>query len=123
MGAVDPQARRRTADDRGGLRDLILVMGEDVVLAAGVGVEGLAEVLEGHRRALEVPAREAATPARRVPREGAVGPSGLPEREVSRVPLVALDLAPMPGMELVEGVAREHSVAGERRDLVVDVRR
>ena len=43
---------KRAAD----LRDLVLVVGEDEVDAAGVDVEDLAEMLPRHRRALDVPA-------------------------------------------------------------------
>ena len=97
-------------------------MREDVIDAAGVDVEPLAEVLEGHRRALEVPAREAVAPARR-PLERALFAGGLPQREVGRVPLVVLDVArgPVPRPEIVERVARQLPVVLERRDGVVDV--
>ena len=45
-----------------GLRDLVLVVREDVVDTAGVQVEALAEVLRAHRRTLDMPARKPATP-------------------------------------------------------------
>src|SRR5664280_1269112 len=44
------------------LRDLVLVMRKHQIDAAAVDVEGLAEMLPGHGRALDVPAR----PARRL---------------------------------------------------------
>ncbi len=44
------------------LRDLVLVVGEFQVDPAGVDVEALAEVLEAHGRALDVPAGEAVAP-------------------------------------------------------------
>src|ERR1035437_6542753 len=44
------------------LRDLVLVMRKHQIDAAAVDVEGLAEMLPGHGRALNVPAR----PARRL---------------------------------------------------------
>src|SRR5439155_22901159 len=49
------------------LRDLVLVMGKDIVDAAGVDVEALTQVLHAHRRALDVPAG-APRPQRRFPR-------------------------------------------------------
>ena len=120
--AVDPDGGGWPADQRRRLRDLVLVVREDVVDAAGVDVEPLAEVFEGHRRALEVPAREALAPARR-PLEGALFAGGLPQREVGRVALVVLDVArgPVAGPEVVERVARELPVVLERPDLVVEV--
>ena len=65
--AVDPDPRRRPAHDRRRLGDLVLVVGKDVVDAAGVDVEPRPEMPEGHRRALEVPAGKAVAPARRRP--------------------------------------------------------
>src|SRR5438445_356813 len=41
-----------------GLRDLVLVVRKDVVDAAGVQIETLAEVLRAHRRTLDVPPRK-----------------------------------------------------------------
>ena len=95
-------------------------MGEHVVLATGVDVESLAEVLERHRRALEVPAREALAPAA-VPAELTALAGRPPEREVGMVALVRLELAAVARPQLVQRVAGQRAVAGERRDLVVQV--
>ena len=120
--AVDPDGGGWPAHQRRRLRDLVLVVREDVVDAAGMDVEPLAEVFEGHRRALEVPAREALAPARR-PLERALLAGGLPQCEIGGVALVVLDVArgPVARPEIVERVARQFSVALERRDGVVDV--
>ena len=120
--AVDPDGGGWPADERRRLRDLVLVVREDVVDAAGVDVEPLAEVFEGHRRALEVPAREALAPARR-PVERALLAGGLPQREVGRVALVGLDVArgPVARPEVVERVPGQLPVLRERPDRVVDV--
>ncbi len=61
---VQPGADERLAGGRLALGDLVLVVGEDVVHAAGVDVEALAEVLHAHRRALDVPAGPAGAPGR-----------------------------------------------------------
>ena len=78
-----------------GLRALVLVVREHEVVAAAVEVEALAEELERHRRALDVPARPALAP-RRVPRRLArLG--RLPQREVDRAALRLVDLDPRAG--------------------------
>ena len=75
---------------RARLRLLVLVVGEAQVDAATVDVERVAEVLAGHRGALEVPAGAAASPRRRPARGlGLVGLAALPEGEVARVALAA----------------------------------
>ena len=118
---MDPDTRRRSADDRRRLGDLVLVMGEDVVDAAGVEVEARAEMAQRHRRALEVPAGEALAPARGRPLQLAALAGGLPEREVGRVALVGLDLAAMAGPQGVQRVPGQGTVVGERGDREVDV--
>ena len=82
---------------RAALRDLVFVMRKDQVDAAGVDVEdvaavSLADQVERHRRALEMPAGTAAA-ERRVPRGAdrlVVGPRRLPEHEVAGVLLGVL---------------------------------
>ena len=62
---VQPEARERLAAVGAfALRDFVLVVRELQVDAAGVDVDGLAQVRLGHRRALDVPARAAAAPGR-----------------------------------------------------------
>ena len=117
---MDPVAHRRTARDRRRLGDLVLVVGEDVVDAAGVDLEARPEVAQGHRRALEVPAREAVAPRAR-PAEDPALAGRLPEGEVGRVALVGLDLRSMARPQAVERVARQAAVVGERVDRVVEV--
>ena len=70
------------------LGDLVLVVREHEVDAAGVDVERRPEVGHAHRRALDVPAGPA-RPDRRVPRRLA-GLRALPEREVADVVLAVL---------------------------------
>ena len=56
---VQPEARERLAGERFRLRDFVFVVREDQVDAAGVDVQRLAQVLDGHDGALDVPARAA----------------------------------------------------------------
>ena len=60
-GVVHPVRRERVAG-RARLGLLVLVVGEAQVDSAAVDVEGLAEVLAGHRRALDVPAGTTTSP-------------------------------------------------------------
>ena len=86
------------------LGDLVGVVHPDVVDAAGVDVEAVAEVLGGHGRALDVPAGEAAAP-RRVPLLLALHArrGELPEREVGRVAL---------GLDVLDATARGRARRG-----------
>ena len=59
---VKPVARQRTAVGRLALGDLVLVVGKEVVHAAAVDIERLAQVLLTHRRAFDVPSRPSRTP-------------------------------------------------------------
>ncbi len=119
--AVDPGPGRRPADDRRRLGDLVLVVREDVVDAAGVDVELRAEIAHRHRRALDVPAGEALAPAVARPLQQTARPGRLPEREVGRIALVGLDVAAMAGAQVSQRVARQPAVAVEPADVVVDV--
>src|ERR671923_1663531 len=107
MLPVDPGPGRRPADERRRLGDLVLVVGEDVIDAAGVEVKPVAEVATRHRGAFEVPPWVAVAPARGRPFQRATRTGGLPQREIGRVALVWLDLAAMTGPEVVERVARQ----------------
>jgi hypothetical protein len=63
---VKPERHPRTAQVGLALRDLVRVVDRDVVDASRMDVEALAQVLDAHRRALEVPAGSSLSP-RRVP--------------------------------------------------------
>ena len=96
------------------LGDLVFVVRELQVHAAGVDVDGLAQVGGGHRRALDVPARAAAAPGG-LP-AGEVFAGGLPQHEVARVALVRRHVDARAGQHLVGVPARELAVAGEAAD-------
>ena len=77
----------------------------------GVDVEPVAQVLHGHRRALDVPAREAFAP-RGVPLHEPPGAGRLPEREVGGVALVRVGLQiAMALPQVLERVPAELAVA------------
>ena len=110
---VHPDVRhRRRAVRAARLGDLVLVVREDEVEAAGVDVEDLAEVALAHRRALDVPARTSPAP-RRVPAR-LLGARLLPEHEVGGVLLVRLDGDAGARDVVLEVAARERAVVGHR---------
>ena len=94
-------------------------MREDQVAAAAVEIELLAEVLQRHRRALDMPARASLAP-RAVPGRLA-RLRGLPEREVHRMVLGRVDLDARAGLHVVETAAAELAVMRELLDAVVDI--
>ena len=97
------------------LRDFVLVMRKNEIDAAAVNVEGLAEMLPGHGRALDVPAR----PARRLD-AGRRRPAWLvrlrrlPQHEVLRIFLVRRDLDAAACDHLVKRPFRELAVIRHR---------
>ena len=101
------------------LRDLVLVVREHEIVAAAVDVEAVAEDLERHRRALDVPAGPARSPGR-IPLRLS-GLRGLPEREVDRAALLLVDLdARARALEqLFERAMRQRAVRRQRVDLEV----
>src|SRR5436190_23194273 len=115
MRAVEPRSNERLPGRSFALGDLVLVMREDQIDAAGVDVERLAEVLHRHRRALDVPAR-AARADRGLPR-GLARFRALPEREVPDVVLAVLvALDPFADAKLVGIDPGEPTVGRPRRD-------
>ena len=120
-GVVQPVRRERAA---GGTRLglLVLVVGEAQVDAAAVDVEGGAEVLAGHRRALDVPAGAAGTPRGRPGgglRLGLLLPP-LPEGEVARVALAAR-VGVAGGLHVVDALAGQLAVRRPAAHVEVDV--
>ena len=102
-----------------GLRDLVLVVGEDEIFAAAVDVDLLAEVLDGHRGALDVPAGAALAP-RAVP-GGLAGLGALPEREVDGALLLLAGLDAGAGEQRILRAVRELAVVLLGRHAVVHV--
>src|SRR5712692_2319410 len=100
------------------LGELGLMVGEDVVGASCMYVEPPAEQRYRHRRALDMPAGKARSPRTR-PDLKAVFARCLPQGEVARMTLARIDLATRSGEELVDAVARQPSVGGEARDVVI----
>ena len=117
---MDPEARERLAGRRFALRDLVLVMREDQIDAAGVDVDRrLAEQPQRHRRALEMPPG----PAGRIDEvPGRLAVLGrLPQHEIARVLLgVVVGVDARARLHPVVIEPRQASVAGQRRDLEVD---
>src|SRR5690606_37483064 len=105
---VQPVAGEAVAG-RVGLGGLVLVVREDQVDAAAVDVERGAEVLGGHRRALQVPAG-ASGPPRGGP-GGLAGAGALPQREVAGVALGAR-VAVLGGAHLVDALVGQRTVLG-----------
>src|SRR5919201_3683523 len=105
--------------ERARLRQLVLVVREDEVEPAAVDLEGGPEELLGHNRALDVPARSAATPGR-VPPRVLAGLVRLPQREVARILLERVRLLVLVH-EVVGALAREPTVLRVARDAEVDV--
>src|SRR5919199_5523558 len=100
------------------LRDLGLVMREDVVGAPGVDVEPLPEKRCRHCGAFDVPARETAAPGTWPALQPALS-GRLPEREVAGMPLSRVDLAAHPRQQLFGRVAGQLAVALEAADVEV----
>src|SRR5207237_8839360 len=91
--ARDPVPHEGRAKSSLALRDIVLVVGEDVVDPAGMQIDVLAEVAGRHGRTLDVPAGKASAPRGR-PAERASRFGALPQREVSRRALVRIELGP-----------------------------
>src|SRR2546427_7804030 len=119
MLSVHPVPHGRVAERALGLRDLVFVVREDVVDAAGMQVEALAEVFRAHGRTLDVPSREAGSPRRR-PRERPARLGLLPEREVDRIALRRIHLAAHALLQRLADVSGELPVAGKALHREVD---
>ena len=108
------------------------MMREQVVLATGMHVEGLAQVLHGHGRALDMPARIPPAPGR-IPLLQIARLRGPPERKVGGMPLVLVHLDTRARDAIVGGLRVEpravsrkggdvevHAVGGDVRVALLD---
>src|ERR1019366_8727619 len=116
---MQPEARKEFAGERLRLRDLVLVVRENQVPAAGVYVQGLPQVVDRHDGTLDVPAG--------TPRSDGSVPEWLallgclPERKIARVGLfVLIDIHPGAGQIAAEIVVRKLAVRRKTGDLEVD---
>jgi hypothetical protein len=114
QAAVHPDVRHRRRDERLGLCDLVLVVGEDQVVPAAVNVKRFAEQCVAHRGALDVPTRPAFAPRRR-PR-GFAGLGEFPHREVQRIALLLAGRDPRADQQLARVSAGKRAVTRERGD-------
>ena len=118
---MHPRVDDRPPGEAFALCYLALVVREDVIDAAGVYVELIAEILDGHGGAFNVPAGEALSPgAGPLDRPARLG--GLPEREVARVVLEWVGIDPHRFQQLgFVDVAGQLAVVREAGDLEVNV--
>src|SRR5581483_1531358 len=83
MFSMDPEPDRFLATHALALRNLILVMWECQIDAAGMDIELLAQVFRCHRRALDMPAGEANAPGT-LPVHLPILLTAFPQREILR---------------------------------------
>ena len=115
VGAMEPGRDERLPGRRLALGDLVLVVREDQVDAAGVDVERRPEVGHAHRRAFDVPARPPRADGG-LPRRLA-GLRALPQREVADVVLAVLvGLDPLPDPQALRIEAGQPTVGRPRGD-------
>ena len=93
---------------------------ERKILSAAVDVDGLAEVLLGHRRALDVPSRSAHAP-RRLPSDFGFLFAGLPQREVQRILLDLTYRDAGAALKIVDVLSRQFAVFRELASRIIDV--
>src|SRR5262249_47765878 len=114
-----PEVHRVPAACRLRLRRLVLVVREDEVHAPAVEIEGLAQPLPRHGRALDVPSRPPGTPRGLPVRLARLG--ALPEGEVERALLVLARLDPRAAPEVVDLPPGDAPVLRVAGDVEVDV--
>ena len=90
VSAVHPRIYERLARRRLGLGNFVLVMREEVIDAARMKIESLAEIFHRHCRTLNMPTRTTAPPGR-IPADRTVGifPC-FPERKIAYILLIVL---------------------------------
>ena len=95
---VHPKIRELLTRCRARLRDLVFMVRELQIHAAGVDVEMLTQNLGRHHRAFDMPAGTARPPGRGPTRLAGLG--ALPEHEIERVALGRIDLDTCPGTQI-----------------------
>src|SRR5581483_380151 len=105
-GVMDEAADEGTAGRALGLRDLVLVMDRNMIHAAGMDIDGFAEVFHRHRRTFDVPSGVSASP-RTVPLHQVMRLVEHPQCEVVGAFLVGRVIEALARVLLVEALARE----------------
>jgi hypothetical protein len=118
--AVHPSTDVRVAERCLALRNLALVMGEDVIYPAGVEVVLLAQITGADGRTFNMPAGEAGPPGT-LPDERAARFGGLPEGEVTLVALEGIRRHAAALLRRLTGLTREFAVSGKPGYVEVDV--
>ena len=117
---MHPEVRQPRSHARLGLRDLVGVMHGNVIFAAAMDVEVVAQILLRHRRALDVPTGEADAPrARPFHLALLAGRGEFPQREVGGAFLFA-DVDAFAGFETRAVESRQISVAGLLAGVEID---
>src|SRR5438105_12391480 len=87
---MHPEISEPCADSCLGLGDLVGVMDGDMVFAAAMNVEIIAEILLRHRRALDMPAGKAHAPGARPLHLAPLASRGkFPQRKIGRMSLLS----------------------------------
>ena len=116
---VQPEAREWLSGERFRLRDFVLMMRKDQVDAARVDIQRLAQILNGHHGAFDVPAGPAAADLL-VPENFALL-GRFPQREIARVRLfVLVHVDARAGADAAEIVVRQLAIFRKRGDAEVD---
>src|SRR5439155_5346431 len=114
------EIREVRADARLGLRNLVRVVNRDVVFAAAMDIEKIAEIELRHRRAFDMPTGKPASPWT-VPFHLPLfaGRRNFPQREVGRMALLR-DVNALACFEPLDVEPREIAVIGLRAGVEVD---
>ncbi len=102
-----------------GLGDLILVMWEHKITAAAMNIDLLAQMLEVHGRALNMPARSPRSP-RAIP-EWLAGFGTLPQRKICRMFLALIQADAIASNHIVQAAPRELAIFWIGRHPEIDI--
>ena len=120
MLAVYPVVDMDAAESPLALGDFILVMGENVIHAAGMQVKTLAQILAGHGGTFDMPTGKALAPG--------TGPlyistrlRSFPQGKVPGIPLQGVSLRPHSLQQIAAEVAGQAAVLGKLRHRKIDI--
>src|SRR5947209_1811155 len=103
---VQPETREMSSRGRLALRYFIFVMRKDVIFAAGMNINLRPKEIDGHGRALQVPARYSDSPWA-IPPHDLVGPGAPPYGEIGGRLLSYPYLYPMAADQIFDRISRK----------------